>query len=377
MSSIDIKSVESSRSPYYRQFVHLPFEIYQNNPNWVPWFNRDIKMFIDRRHPLFEHSQGEFFVALKGREVKGRIFVFENTRYNETHKKNIAHFYFNDYIDDAQVAAALFDTAVSWAKKRNLEAVFGPMGMGGLTGSGLLVDGFDQRGAMTMQVYNHPYYVNLIESFGFSKHLDNYSFCMHDDGSVPQPLRDLAKQVLEKGEYKVLQFDSKKDLLKVVDELIRVYTITLAEHPANYFLSDNELAYIKNSLYQIADPNLIKIIAYKGEIIAFVLAFHDLSAALQKSRGRLTPLSIYRIMREYKKTDWVLVNGIGIVPEHQGLGVNAVMYTELEKVIRGTYTRLKNLEMVQIQETTIKMLSNAKTLKGQIRKTHRIYKYTL
>jgi hypothetical protein len=85
---------------------------------------------------------------------------------------------------------------------------------------------------------------------------------------------------------------------------------------------------------------------------------------------------MYRLMREYKKADWILVNGLGILPEYQGTGANALLYTELEKTIR-KFTQFKHLEMVQIQETTAKMLSNVKTLEGRIHKIHRIYRYKL
>jgi len=68
MGQIDIKIVENSQSRYYRDFIKIPFAIYQGQPNWVPWFNKNIQSFIDRHHPLFEHTSGEFFVALNGNE---------------------------------------------------------------------------------------------------------------------------------------------------------------------------------------------------------------------------------------------------------------------------------------------------------------------
>ena len=95
---------------------------------------------------------------------------------------------------------------------------------------------------------------------------------------------------------------------------------------------------------------------------------------MQKAGGKLNLLSAYRLLREYKKTDWILINGIGILPDFQGTGANTLLYAEIEKTIR-QYTQFKHLEMVQIQETTAKMLSNVETLQGKIYKTHRIYQY--
>ncbi|MGD9350463.1 MAG: hypothetical protein PVF71_12455, partial [Desulfobacterales bacterium] len=114
MDSIDIKKVENSQSPFCRDFIETPFVLYRHDPNWVPWFDKDIIAFIDRHHPVFEHSTGDFFVALKGNQVVGRIFVFDNTRYSQTHSMNSAYFYFVDFVDDGPVVERLFQTAIDW-----------------------------------------------------------------------------------------------------------------------------------------------------------------------------------------------------------------------------------------------------------------------
>ncbi|GAB4221245.1 MAG TPA: hypothetical protein PL059_06840 [Spirochaetota bacterium] len=370
--TLDIQLVENSKSTMFPHFINIPHMIYKNNDQWVPWFHNEMKLFIDKKHPLFLHSDGDFFVAMRNNSPAGRIFVFENTMYNKTHNMKSAHFYFIDFYDDREVADCLFSAAIDWAKKRHCNSLLGPMGFGGVTGGGLLIDGFEHRASMTMMMYNHPYYRVHIEAFGFTKYLDNFSFYLPSTAQLPDGLKQTADALLAKGEFKVLKFKSKKELQKVADDVIHVFMKTLSDHAGNYELTKPECDYIVKSLLQVANPELIKIITYKGTIIGFLFGFHDLSAALQKADGKLTPLSIYRIIREYKKTNWILVNGMGILPEFQGLGANAVLYAELEKTIR-QYPQFKHLEMVQIQETTSKMLSNVKTLNGRTFKTHRMY----
>ncbi|MGD9058598.1 MAG: hypothetical protein PVJ41_10595 [Desulfobacterales bacterium] len=372
MGSIDIKKVENSQSPLCRDFIEMPFVLYRRDPNWVPWFDKDIIAFIDRHHPVFEHSTGEFFVALKGNQVVGRIFVFDNACYNQTHSINSAYFYFVDFIDDGQVVERLLQTAIDWAKARNLNSLMGPMGLGGVTGVGLLVAGFDQRAAMTMMMYNHAYYAQHFEEFGFTKFIDNFSFYLPTTATLPDIIAQSAADLLKKGECRVLEFKSKKQLLEIADDIVFVFAQTLSDHVGNYELSANELAFLKNSLVQIADHRLIKIITYKDKVIGFLFGFHDLSAAMQRAGGKLNLWSTFRLLREYKKADRILINGMGILPDFQGTGANTLLYAEIEKTIR-QYTQFKHLEMVQIQETTAKMLSNVETLQGEIIKTHRVY----
>ncbi len=373
---IDIKRVEGSKSPYFKGFYELPSIVNKGNPNWVPWFVGDVKELVDKRHPIFEHSSGEFYVATRGGDVVGRLLVFENGRYNQTHDMRSAHFYFYESVKDREVSDRLLQAAVDWAKGRKLDFLFGPMGLGGVTGGGLLIEGYEHRAAMTMMMYNPPYYRRLIESFGFTKYLDNFSFYLPTTARLPPELHDTVNALLEKGTYKVLEFRSKKELAKVADEVGEVFLATLGDHAGNYFLSERELASLKRNLLRIANPELIKVIAHREKIVGFLFCFHDLTAAIQKSRGRLNPLSMYRLMCEYRKSDWLLINGLGILPEHQGSGANLLLYGEVEKVIK-KYTQFKHLEMVQIQETTAKMLSNVETLRGQTHKIHRMYQVQL
>ena len=50
-----------------------------------------------------------------------------------------------------------------------------------------------------------------------------------------------------------------------------------------------------------------------------------------KNKGKLGPIAILRLLLEIKHTNWISFNGVGILPEYQGLGGNAILYAELEK----------------------------------------------
>jgi excinuclease UvrABC helicase subunit UvrB len=69
------------------------------------------------------------------------------------------------------------------------------------------------------------------------------------------------------------------------------------------------------------------------------------------------------------------VNGAGILPAYQRLGGNALLYSELEKTISGKgYT---HADLTQVAESTGLMLSDIKTLGGEIYKIHRVFRYSL
>ncbi len=372
-AAIEILPVRRARSREGREFIALPFSLYAGNGSWVPWFSADLRALIDRRHPFFEHSDGEFFLARRKGRPCGRIAVLENRRYNETHGVRSAHFYFFDVENDVEVSMALFRTAFDWARARGLDQIIGPLGIGGTSGGGILVEGFDQRAAMTMMAYNHAYYRDLVEAAGFTKRLDLNSFYLDAERfRLPDKVRSVAEKVLARGSFKVLEFSSKKGLKAIAQEVGRVYNSALGDHVESYMLSDREVGKVTRDLMTVADPTLIKVLTYNGEVVGFLFGFPDLSEALKRARGRLNPITIVDLLREYKRTDWLIANGAGILPNYQRLGGNALLYFELERTAKQG-GRFRHVDLTQIAETTGLMLKDVETLGGRIYKVHRLY----
>ena len=79
---------------------------------------------------------------------------------------------------------------------------------------------------------------------------------------------------------------------------------------------------------------MIKIITHDEDVVGFLFGFPDLSAGLQRAEGHLLPFGLVHIMLEIRRTNWVAINGAGVLPEFQGHGGNALMYSEMEKTIK-------------------------------------------
>ncbi len=114
-----------------RRYIHFPFRLYRDCPQWVPPFVNDVRAQLDPdRHPFYQHSEAAFFLALGGAdsdEVVGRIAVLDNARYNEHHGRNDAHFYYFDAFDDASAVDATFAAAEQWAVDQRCTGFAGPM----------------------------------------------------------------------------------------------------------------------------------------------------------------------------------------------------------------------------------------------------------
>jgi GNAT superfamily N-acetyltransferase len=370
---LSVDTVSGARD--IREFIELPHRLYRAVPQWVPWFRADMRRILSRRHPFFEHSQAEFFLARRGSRFVARMAALENTRYNAHQKTRCAHFYFFDAEDDPEAAARLFDAVASWARGRGLDTVIGPFGFGGSTGNGILVEGFEHTAAMMMMNWNPPYYARLLEGLGFAKFFDLFS--AHLDTStfkLPDRVRSVADHVIARGRFSVLRFSRKAELKKMASRIGEVYNVSLASDPSHreaYPLSEAELQRATDDLMSVADPSLIKVLAYDGEIVGFVFGFPDVSCAIKRCDGRLGPLAILGLLRDLSRTPDLIINGAGILPRYQRLGGNALLYAALEETARARAFR--DVDLVQVADSTSLMLSDIQTLGGTVWKVHRVY----
>ena len=372
-SRITIEQIDTNSKAQVRRFVHLPYRLYAGHPQWVPPLRMDAEMQLNRRkHPFYEHSAADFFVAARnGRDV-GRIAALENRRYNAYHHTRQAQFYLFDCEDDAEAAGALFETVFEWARSRELNRIIGPKGFGALDGYGLLVDGFEHRQMMTMMNYNYPYYPRLVEAAGFRKEVDFASGTISRDAfRLPERARAIAERARRRSTLQVHRFKDKRELRAWAGRIGDAYNRAFVNNWEYYPLTEHEVSFLLENLLVIADPRLIKIITHGDDVVGFLFAFHDVSAALQRAKGRLLPFGLIDLLLELRRTKWVALNGAGILPEFQGRGGNALLYAEMENTI--LEFGFEHADLTQVAETAVQMRSDLVNLGGRLYKTHRVY----
>ncbi|MGA2111405.1 MAG: hypothetical protein ABSG98_04555 [Anaerolineales bacterium] len=370
---ITVEKIDTQSRAQVRRFVRFPFWLYANHPQWVPPLLMDSEMQLNRqKHPFFEHSDGDFFIAVRdGRDV-GRIAALENRPYNRYHDTHEVQFYFFDCLDDLEVASALFNRVFEWAHERGLDEVVGPKGLSPFDGYGIQVEGTDRRQMMTMMNYNYPYYSHLVESLGFGKVVDFVS-CYIDPVTfhLPERVRRVAEWVEKRGTLKVVRFRNKRDLVSWAGKIGEAYNKTFVKNWEYYPLTEREIKFVVDQLMVVADHRLIKIITHEDEVVGFLFAFPDLSAALQRAHGHLLPFGLPDLLLEMRRTKWISLNGVGMLPEFQGIGGNALMYLEMEKTIGGFH--FHDAELTQVAESARQMRHDLENLGSRPYKNHRVY----
>ena len=371
---LTIEKIDTNNKVQVKKFVDLPYRLYKDCPQWVPPLFVDAYLPLQRKkHPFFAHSEADFFVAVRDGEVVGRICAANNRLFNDYHNTRKAHFYAFESIHDLDVARGLFDAVTNWAKERCLDIVIGPKGLSPFDGYGILIQGFEHRQMMTMMNYNFGYYPKLMDALGFEKEVDFVScYLPAHSFKIPERVERIAKRVLERGDLWVKQFKSKRELVQWAPRIGYAYNKAFIHNWEYYPFTEGDVKYAVDNVFMIADRRLIKLIMHKDEIVGFLFAFPDVSAALQRAKGRLLPFGIVDILLEMKRTKTISGNGMGILPEFQGKGGNALLYYEMGKTVF-SFNQFQHVEMTQVAETTRQMRTDLKNLNGVEYKNHRVY----
>jgi hypothetical protein len=372
---LTIEKVDTDDKVQVKRFVDLPYRLYKDCPQWVPPLLIDANLPLNRKkHPFFEHSEADFFLALRQGEVVGRICAANNKLFNDYHKTKKAHFYAFESIDDLEVAACLFDAVTQWAKERGLDTIIGPKGLSPFDGYGILVEGFNERQMMTMMNYNYDYYPKLIEALGFEKEVDFVScYLPAESFKMPERVERIAKRVLDRGDLWVKNFKSKRELVQWALRIGYAYNKAFIHNWEYYPFTEGDVKYAVDNVFLVADHRLIKLIMHEQDIVGFLFAFPDVSSALQRAKGHLLPFGLVDILLEMKRTRTISGNGMGILPEFQGKGGNALLYYEMGKTVFG-FNQFEHVEMTQVAETTRQMRADLKNLNGVEYKNHRVYR---
>lgn len=374
---LKIEKIDTGSKSQVRRFVRIPYRLYKGHPQWVPPLLMDAEMYLNRqKHPFYEHSDVEFFIASReGRDV-GRIAVLDNKRFNDYHSAHQAQFYFFECEEDPEAAGALFERAFEWARQRGLNRIVGPKGMGPLDGYGMLVEGFEHRQMMTMMNYNYAYYPRLVNDLGFEKEVDFVS-CYAPAGKfiLPERIHRIAERVIQRGTLGVKLFKTKAELKSWAGRIGVAYNRAFVNNWEYYPLTEREVKFVVDTIILVADHRLIKVITHGEDVVGFLLGFPDVSSALQRANGHLLPFGIIDLLLDMRRTDWISVNGAGILPEFQGRGGNALLYSEMEKTVRQTPGyHFKHIDMTQVAETAVEMRSDLVNLGGQPYKNHRVFR---
>lgn len=333
MGKIVIKEVKNPAE--LKEFILFPTRLYQDNPNYVPALIQDeAEIWDPKQNPALAYSEAKQFLALRDGKTVGRIAVMLNHKEAQELGIQKVRFGWLDFTDDVQVAQALIEQVILFAKEKNIPKIEGPMGFTNLDKAGMLTQGFDRLATM-IGLYNAAYYPTHLESLGLKKEKEWVEFELEFPEILPEKVIKFNHLIKEKYKLKVLKFKNKKEILPLVEPMFRLLDETYRNLSTYTPITDEQIKTYKEKYFGFIDKDFIVCIADENDrLISFAITMPSYSRALQKAKGRLFPFGWWHFLQAGKKNDRANFYLIGIHPEYQRRGVTSIIFKEIYDIFR-------------------------------------------
>lgn len=317
-----------------KRFSRFALDLYRGNDCYVPPIvESEIDLFDPKKNPSLEFCEAVCYLAYRDGKAVGRIAGILNPHVNDKAGQKRVRFGFCDFIDDQEVSTTLLDAVRSWGLELGMTEMVGPLGFTDLDLEGCLIEGFDQL-CTAVGIYNHAYYREHYEAYGLrpEAYWSEYRMAMIE--GVPERYQRMNELIKKKLGLTVIKPTSSKKLVEEWGKpVFNLYNECYAPLYGTAELTPAQIDYyIGYFLPQVRLDHIRLIVDAEGKLAAFGIANPSLSRALQKAKGSLWPFGFIPLLKTLllrHQTDTCELYLVGVRPDLQGKGLNALLFAEL------------------------------------------------
>lgn len=368
---VEIREVKTDRD--IKEFIELPLRMYKECPFFVPPLYSDEKKLLKSGGKTAD-ADAVFFLAVRDGRTVGRIQGILQKEYNRSHGTRQIRFTRFDSVNDIEVASALFAAVEKWGRELGMNEICGPLGYTDLDREGLLVEGFDENSTFEEQ-YNFEYYGRLIESLGYEKDVDWLEYQLKSPEKRNDMLTRVALRSLEMNRLHIASTDMpKKQYIEkyrdgFFDCLSECYahlygTVEIPKEAQDELISQFMMIVNKKYAIFICDEN--------DRVVGFGLCFPGIGDAVKKSGGRLTPMTLLRILKAVNKPKVIDLALVAVRPEYQMAGINAILIDGILEILESG--EVESCETNLNLETNTAVQAQWKYFNARQHKRRRAYK---
>ncbi|MCO6455193.1 MAG: N-acetyltransferase [Pirellulaceae bacterium] len=372
MSSVEIHTVHGPR--LQRQFFELPWDLYREDPQWIPPLRRNQQELLGfKPHPFYDQAEIRNFLAVRQGRAVGRVSAIVNHAHNRRYAERRGFFGFFESIDDVQVSRALLDRATDWLRDRGMHSVRGPMNPSMNYECGLLTDGFDSP-PFFMMTYNHPYYVRLLEDYGFQKAQDLFAFWGHIEmlQSLDKKLEFVVTEATRRFGLKLRGLDRRR-FDQEVRTFLDIYNRSLEGTWGFVPMSDAEMGHMSAALKWLIVPELTSVVEVEGRPVGACFALLDYNPRIRDIDGRLFPLGFWKLLRNKQQITRIRLISTNVLPEYQRWGLGLVVLARLVPI--ALEWGIQEAEFSWVLESNHLSFKSLQRGGAKLSKSYRIYDY--
>lgn len=376
---LEIKHVVTRRD--WKDFISLPWSIYQDYPHWVPPLRMVVRDILNtNKNPFFRHAQMLPLLAIRGGQVIGRVAGIIDQAFNDYHSERSASFGFFECVNEQNVCDALLDAVSRWATDQGMNRLLGPMNPSTNHECGLLVEGFD-KDPRIMMPYNPPYYMKLIAGYGFKKTKDLSAWDADSNKVNTERWLRVAERQKRRANITVREVNL-RNFDRELDTILDIYNHAWEKNWGFVPMDDIEFRHMAKDMKLILDPRLCLIAEVEGQPAAFGLTLPNINQVLKKiPNGLLFPSGIFKLLwhflgpgRKSTVTESRLM-ALGIRKEYRSLGLGALLYAEY--LHRSPALGMPVGEASWVLEDNYELLNLLKASNTQQTRRYRLYQKAL
>lgn len=377
MGQYTLKTVDGGAAR--KAFLSFPSKLYRNEKNWIRPLDEDVEAIFDpAKNKNFRHGDAIRWLLKNDQgKIVGRVAAFYNEKIAKKNTQPTGAMGFFDCIDDQQAADTLFDACKNWLTEKGMEAMDGPVNFGERDSFwGCLVDGFMEP--IYNMPYNFPYYQQLFENYGFKNYINQYTYGRDFSTNDLDPIIwEKAERIARNKDY-TFKTITWKNNEKFAEDFMVIFNKAWASFPGVKKISKAHAEGLLNQMKPIMDTRLVHYAYYKDEPIAFFIMMPDLYQIIRKFNGKFHWFNKLRLiynLRYRKSCTRVIGRIFGVVPEHQGKGLEAGLVKSFEKYALSPNFHYNELQMNWIGDFNPSMIKVVEQIGGKVFKTHITYRY--
>ena len=366
---MEIRPVENRVA--LKRFIELPYELYRNDPNWVPPLRSEQwAQFDTQRNPMLQHCAYALFLLLDGGKPVGRISAFVDRLAVEAWQEPIGLFGSFECAQPGEGSRLLLQAAYDWLQQRGMSKMRGPWSFA-TQEWGQVLEGFTPP-PVIMAPYNPPAYNQYLSAFGLEKVKDLrvYVIDVREGYHFPERYLTVTDRVQQRYGVAVRAVDMQR-LPEEVATLMALSNRAIADNWGYYPVTPAESQALARDLRQIINPAAVLIAEDPdGQPIGFAIALPDLNVLLRGLNGRLFPLGWLRLLRGLPRLRQYRMWALGVVPEYQGKAVDALLYRRLYEAL---YHPDLRMEVNYVLEDNAPMNNALRNLEARDLRCYRVY----
>ena len=359
-----------------RAFVDFPWQVYKDDPAWVPPLKSEVHGLLDpRKNPWFLHARAQLWLATRGGRPVGRISAQVDQLVQQHMGPGTGQWGMFEALD-GEAAAALIATAEEWLREAGMTRALGPISLSIWDEAGLEIAGFAQPPTVMMG-HHRPEYRGWIEAAGYAKAKDLHTFDMHIDKQM-DPLIERLVQAGQKNPRIRIRTVDKRAFDREAAVILRILNDAWSDNWGYIPLTDAEIAYAGKKLRPIIYEDLVRVAELDGEPVAFMITLPDINEFIADLDGRLLPFGWAKLLWRLRKprVKRLRVPLMGVVKSLQGGRLaSQIAFMLIETIRRASVDKygVQHGEFGWVLEDNQGMVSIAELSGATINHTYRIY----